>query len=74
MVKWSLGKITEETRRPYGRLMGLGAILLSVSFMVSGALSWLLESEWPYTISAVAAFISVSIILYAQFKYNKGIF
>ncbi len=67
-------KITEETRKPYGKAVGIGTIIIGVSMLVCAALEWILKTELIYFGLLAGCVVGVAFIMYAQFKYNKGIF
>lgn len=52
-------RVTEKDRRPFGKLVGLGTMVIGVSLVVFGALSF-------------AADLGLS--FFAMIQYNKGIF
>ena len=69
-------RITEETRPKYGKLIGIstlicagGVILCTILDLVYGELPEI--GGW---IVLIAIAVSIVIMIYAQFKYNKGIF
>ncbi len=67
-------KITEETARPYGKWIGSGSVVTGGGLFSGGLLTW---TPWnpaaPYLMAA-AIMVGVGLMLYAQFKYNKGLF
>lgn len=71
-------RITEETRKKYGRLMGIGTIIIGSGLIFAGILSRFPKSnslEFFKTLIIVLTVIAgIAIMLYAQIKYNKGIF
>ena len=71
-------RITEETRPKYGRLMGLGTVIIGIGLIISAIISILIDANIAVTISGaimlVSVIIGVAFMLYAQIKYNKGIF
>lgn len=71
-------RITEETRPKYGKLVGIGTLIIGVGILLSAILNMLIKMNIVVLISGIITLISVIIglvfILYAQFKYNKGIF
>ena len=66
-------RITEETRKPYGRSVGTGSIILGAGITADGLISVLAES-FPPVITILCLTAGVALIFYGQFKYNKGIF
>ncbi len=67
-------RITEATRIPYGRGMGIATIIIGLSLLVAGILCWILGSETPSYIIPPALAIGVAIMICVQKKYNGGIF
>ena len=74
-------RVSEQDVRPFGRLVGLGTIIIGISIGVFGVLTYLGERSGSDTLVFVStgvliAGIVVGIILsfYAMIKYNKGIF
>ncbi len=64
--------ITEETRKPYGRVVGAGVLVIGVGILLDGILSFFLESTRIVTV--ISLVIGIVLFFYGQFKYNKGIF
>lgn len=71
-------KITEETRKPYGKAMGIGTLIIAGGLIISAVLNMLVKMNSAVLISGLITLITVIVgitfMLYAQFKYNKGIF
>ena len=71
-------RITEETRPKYGKFMGIGTVIISIGLVISAIINILIDAETAIAISGVITLVSVIIgvafMLYAQIKYNKGIF
>ncbi len=67
-------RITEETRPKYGKLMGTATIIIGGSIVLSAALEMIFANKLAFIIAGIGALIGVVIMLYAQIKYNKGIF
>jgi len=74
-------RVTEENRLPFGRLVGLGTIIIGASFMVFNAFSYIsvLTENEIYMIIGSAIMIAGIVIgliitFHAMIKYNKGIF
>ncbi len=67
-------RVSEEDAPKYGKAVGLGTLVIGLSVIVSFVLV-MLELEWAITFVLIPAIvIGLAFILYAQFKYNKGIF
>ena len=71
-------RITEETRPKYGKLMGIGTVVVSTGLIISAIINIILDAEIAITISGgitlISVIVGVGFMLYAQIKYNKGIF
>ena len=74
-------RVTEENRRPFGKLVGFGTLIVGLAFIVFGVLSFVAEKmNTPALVIAGAVELVVGIVVgiglscYAMFKYNKGIF
>lgn len=71
-------RITEETRPKYGKLMGAGTIIIGSGFILDTLLNLLFVSTFSELIGAiivgVTCIVGLAVMLYAQIKYNKGIF
>ncbi len=67
-------RITEENRKPYGRAIGTGTAGIGASLVLSAALDLILNNELVYFGILIGIALGLAFILFAQFKYNKGIF
>lgn len=74
-------RVTEENRLPFGKAVGLGMIIIGVSFILFGTLMFTascLEKSFLSVIASIALIVGLvlglGINFYAMFKYNKGIF
>ena len=74
-------RVTEEDRKPFGRLVGFGTLLIGASMIVFGALYLAFErTQVAALVSVGVALLLVGVIVgliisfYAMLKYNKGIF
>lgn len=71
-------RITEETRPKYGKLMGIGTVVISAGLIISAIINIMMDAEIAIIISGgitlVSVIVGVGFMLYAQIKYNKGIF
>lgn len=74
-------RVTEENKKPFGRLVGLGTLIIGIAIIIFGIL--MLVSEKTQTgIYAVigsaeliaACVIGIAMSVYAMIKYNKGVF
>ena len=74
-------RVTEEDRLPFGKLVGLGTILIGVSLLLTAGLFFMARhtQETRYAllgdvVMAVGLVVGMAISFYAMIKYNKGIF
>ncbi len=71
-------RITEETRPKYGKLMGVGTLIIAGGLIFSAILNMLVRMNVVVVISSaitlITVIVGILIMLYAQIKYNKGIF
>lgn len=74
-------RVTEENRKPFGRLVGLGTLIIGVAIIVYGTLFFIFEQtqlEFLMIIGTVELILGIVVGLiisfYAMKKYNHGIF
>ena len=74
-------RVTEENRKPFGRLVGLGTLVIGISMICYAALSLIAEiMENNIFVIFGSGLLIFGIVLglglsfYAMIKYNKGIF
>ena len=74
-------RVSEADRVPFGRLIGLGTIIIGIAVMAMGGFTWLAEymQEEQYNIIGsviliVGLIAGMGLNFYAMIKYNKGIF
>lgn len=74
-------RVTEENRKPFGKLVGLGTLIVGIAMIVFGVLFFVFEKtqfDLYVTIGTVLLIVGIivgmSISFYAMMKYNKGIF
>ena len=71
-------RITEETRPKYGKLMGVGTLIIAGGLIFSAILNMLVKMNVAIliggAITLITVIVGILIMLYAQIKYNKGIF
>lgn len=66
-------KVSEEDAPKYGKAVGTGAFIIGVSLIAAFITTFWNEKTASFIV-ITAAVIGLAFILYAQFKYNKGIF
>ena len=74
-------RVTEENRKPFGRLVGIGTLIIGISLIAWGILYYISELLSLEVITFVAIPILVVGVIaglvlsfYAMIKYNGGIF
>ena len=74
-------RVREEDKKPFGRLVGIGNIMIGVSIVTFGILTYVYERTLldAYVIAGtviicVGIVIGLGISFFAMIKYNKGIF
>ena len=74
-------RVTEENRKPFGRLVGIGTLIIGISLIAWGILYYISELFGLEVITFVAIPILVVGVIaglvlsfYAMIKYNGGIF
>ena len=74
-------RVSEEDRLPYGRTVGTGTILIGCSVIMMACLEYAAEElkmslpgKTGTVIPAAGLIAGFAIIVYAMFRYNKGIF
>ena len=66
-------KVREEDAPKYGRAVGTGTLIIGVSLIAAFVTTFWSETVMSFIVIP-ALVIGLGFILYAQFKYNKGIF
>ena len=58
--------------------MGIGTVVISTGLIISAIINIILDAEIAITVSGgitlISVIVGVGFMLYAQIKYNKGIF
>ena len=74
-------RVTEENKKPFGKLVGLGTLIIGIALILFGALYLIFEITYNEvflsigTVELIAgAVIDLIVSFYAMIKYNKGIF
>ncbi len=67
-------KVKEEDIPKYGRAVGTGTLIIGISLIISFILSKFWSEDVVSFIIIPAFAVGLAFMLYAQFKYNKGIF
>lgn len=74
-------RVSEEDKIPFGKLVGLGTIIIGIALLIFSLLSYLATAQQNslyltigYAIMGTGFVIGMGISFYAMIKYNKGIF
>ena len=74
-------RVREEDKKPFGRLVGIGMLLIGASIILFGVLFFIYEKTGKAALIAVGVAellagiaTGLGISFYATIKYNKGIF
>ena len=67
-------KVKEEDIPKYGKTIGAGTLIIGLSLVVSFFIKTYAKESLVSFVMIPALIIGLGIILYGQFKYNKGIF
>ena len=74
-------RVSEENKKPFGKLVGLGTLIIGISLIIFGLLTYLTDTSGNpvYTVIGTVQLIAFIILgaglsFYAMKKYNGGIF
>ena len=70
-------RVKEEDVLPFGKLVGVGSIIVGCTIIVAGLFDVVVNKGMPMItngILIVGLSVGIIIITYALFKYNKGLF
>lgn len=67
-------KVVKADIPKYGKCMGIGSLIIGFSFVVCAVFELILKTDIIEYVVVLGIIIGVTIMLYGQFKYNKGIF
>jgi hypothetical protein len=73
--------VTEENRKPFGKLVGLGTLIIGIAMIVFGVLFLVFEKTQLDALAIIGTaelivgiVVGMVISFYAMMKYNRGIF
>ena len=72
--RYNRRRVSKEDAPKYGKTMGLGTLIMGASMAATAILQVIFHLEAIFYLLATGVAIGLSIMVYAQFKYNKGIF
>lgn len=67
-------KVSEADAPKYGKAMGLGTLIMGASIALTAILQIIFDWEAIYNLTLAGVIAGLAVMLYAQFKYNRGIF
>ena len=67
-------KVTKENQKAYCMVVGLGTLIIGVCLIVAGIVQALIGIKPSAVIMVIGILVGLALILYAQFKYNRGLF
>ena len=67
-------RISKDDIPKYGKAMGLGSLVMGVSIVLTAVLQMIFDAEVLSYLIVAGVIVGLGIVLYAQFKYNRGIF
>lgn len=67
-------KVSKNDEKKYGRAIGIGVLIMGVSFILGAVIALVFRAEVQAVFATVGCAAGTLLILYGQFKYNKGIF
>ena len=70
-------RVTEENRKPFGRLVGLGTLVIGVGLIIFSVFNFInigILTTLGMIILIVSIVVGMGLNFYAMIKYNKGIF
>ena len=70
-------RVTEENRKPFGRLVGIGTLVIGVGLIIFSVFNFInvgILTTLGMIILIVSIVVGMGLNFYAMFKYNKGIF
>ena len=67
-------KVAKQNQKAYSRIMGVGTIIIGVGVALAGVMQAFADSQVMEYIMAGSVIVGLAFMMYAQFRYNKGIF
>ncbi len=66
-------RVSQADAPRYGRAMGLGTLIMGASMAATAVLQMIFDAEPIFYLLAAGVAAGLAVMVYAQFKYNKGI-
>ena len=67
-------KVSKADAPKYGKAMGLGTLIMGASIVLTAVLQMIFDQEPIFYVLAAGVVAGLAVMIYAQFKYNRGIF
>ena len=67
-------RVKKEDVIPFGKKVGIGIIIIGITIILAGVFTILNYSHISNVVLSIGITMGITIIFYAMFKYNKGIF
>ncbi len=74
-------RVSEQDKKPFGRLVGAGLIVIGIAIIVGATLIYAYEKNGNRSLNVAGSIVMISglvigigLSFYAMIKYNKGIF
>ena len=67
-------RVSEADAPRYGKAMGFGTLIMGLSITLTAILQIIFDLKFIYYLTLAGVVIGLAVMLYAQFKYNKGLF
>lgn len=67
-------KVTKENQKVYCFIVGLGTLIVGAGLIAAGIIQVLIGMEESAFVTVGSILAGIGLILYAQFKYNRGLF
>ncbi len=67
-------KVKEEDKKPYTAQIGKALLSVGVGLVLTGVIDFLTNTLYGWWIFAIAFCVGVIRVIYAQMKYNHGLF
>lgn len=67
-------KVTKENQKAYCIFVGLGTLIMGIGLIAAGIVQAIIGIESSAVIMLIGILVGLTLILIAQFKYNRGLF
>ncbi len=67
-------RVKKEDIIPFGKKVGIGNIIIGITIILAGVFTILNYTHISNVVLSIGITMGITIIFYAMFRYNKGIF